>query len=376
MNGITRYVLRQLVLGTILVTVGLTCVIWLTQSLRFVDMIVNRGLSAGRFFYLIMLLIPNFLSIIMPIALFTVVVFTYSKLISDRELVVMRSAGLSQFAIAKPALILAIVVVALGYALNVYLIPQSYKAFRELQWDIRYSYSHVLLLEGTFNSVTRDITVYVRERTSEGQLKGILVHDDRNKDKPSTIMASRGALVETEGVSRVVMFDGNRQEVDRITNKLSILYFDRYTFDLDKTKDESAVRYREPRERTLRELFSVKQDKLLNVKDFGRFTVEAHKRLVSPLFAACLTLIGLACLVSGSITRRGQTRRIVLAATIVILFQAMAMGLENFSAKRLDLIPLMYANAALTMVVSYFLMLRSPKRRRSSALAGLAAGAS
>ena len=52
------------------------------------------------------------------------------------------------------------------------------------------------------------------------------------------------------------------------------------------------------------------------------------------------------------------------------------MGLENFSAKRLDLIPLMYANAALTMVVSYFLMLRSPKRRRSSALAGLAAGAS
>ena len=362
--------------GTVLVTIGLTCVIWLTQSLRFVDMIVNRGLSAETFFYLIMLLVPNFLSVIMPVALFTVVVFTYSKLISDRELVVMRSAGLSQFAIAKPALILASFVVALGYALNVYLIPQSYKAFRELQWDIRYSYSHIVLLEGTFNSVTRDVTVYVRERTKDGQLKGILVHDDRNKDKPSTIMASRGALVETAGISRVVMFDGNRQEVEKITNKSSILYFDRYTFDLGKTKEEVTVRYREPRERTLHELFNVKQDKQLNVKDLGRFTVEAHKRLVSPLFAACFTLIGLTCLISGSITRRGQTRRIVLAATIVTFFVAMAMSLESISAKRLELIPLMYANPVLTVVISYVLMLRFPKRRRSGALTGLAAGAS
>ncbi len=46
MNGFTRYVLWQLLAGMALVTMGLTFIIWLTQSLRFVEMIVNMGLSA------------------------------------------------------------------------------------------------------------------------------------------------------------------------------------------------------------------------------------------------------------------------------------------------------------------------------------------
>ena len=95
MNGFTKYVLRQLFVGMVLVTLGLTTIIWLSQSLRFIEMIVNRGLTAGMFVYLTMLPLPNFLVIVLPIALFTVVVFTYTKLINDRELVVMRGAGLS-----------------------------------------------------------------------------------------------------------------------------------------------------------------------------------------------------------------------------------------------------------------------------------------
>ena len=103
MSGLNKYILKQLLVGMILVTAGLTCVIWLTQSLKFVEMIVNRGLTTGVFMYFTMLLLPNFLSIVLPIALFTVIVFTYSKLITDRELVVMRAAGLSQHALAKQA---------------------------------------------------------------------------------------------------------------------------------------------------------------------------------------------------------------------------------------------------------------------------------
>ncbi len=63
MNGFTKYVLRQLFVGMVLVTLGLTTIIWLSQSLRFIEMIVNRGLTAGMFVYLTMLPLPNFLVI-------------------------------------------------------------------------------------------------------------------------------------------------------------------------------------------------------------------------------------------------------------------------------------------------------------------------
>ncbi|MDP6263513.1 MAG: LPS export ABC transporter permease LptF [Rhodospirillales bacterium] len=364
MNGFNKYVLKQLLVGMILVTIGLTCVIWLTQSLRYVEMIVNRGLTAGTFIYFIILLLPKFLSIILPIAIFAVVVFIYSKLITDRELVIMRGAGQSQTALAKPALILAMMVVMFGYLLNLYLLPESYRMFRALQWDIRYSFSHILLQEGAFNTVSKGITVYVRERTKDGQLLGILVHDQRSEKNPFTILAERGALVESKDGSRVVMFNGNRQSVDPKTHQMSILYFDRNIYELDPPKTVGDIRYRGARERTLKELFNLKKADV-NPNNYGKFIVEMHKRMISPLSALGFTFVGLACLITGSFRRRNQSRRSVLAVAIIVCLQASVLGLENACAKNLDLIPLMYANAILPIFGGYLLMLRTPRRRRT-----------
>ena len=45
MNGVQRYLLRQLAGPLVFFALALTGVIWLTQSLRFVDLIVNRGMA-------------------------------------------------------------------------------------------------------------------------------------------------------------------------------------------------------------------------------------------------------------------------------------------------------------------------------------------
>ena len=58
-------------------TTALVALIWLTQSLRFVELVVNRGLSMRVFFQLTGLLIPNFVAVILPITLFVVVQFVY-----------------------------------------------------------------------------------------------------------------------------------------------------------------------------------------------------------------------------------------------------------------------------------------------------------
>jgi lipopolysaccharide export system permease protein len=57
MRGITRYVLKQLAVGMLLGTVGLSTLLWLSQSLRFVDLIINKGLSVGLFLRLTSLLL-------------------------------------------------------------------------------------------------------------------------------------------------------------------------------------------------------------------------------------------------------------------------------------------------------------------------------
>ena len=88
MSEITRYIFRQLAIGTVLVSIALAFIVWLTQSLQFLQFIVSKGLSVTAWLKLTLLLLPSFLLTILPAALFFVVLFTYNKLTSDRELVV------------------------------------------------------------------------------------------------------------------------------------------------------------------------------------------------------------------------------------------------------------------------------------------------
>ena len=368
MNAITRYVLRQLVIGMVLVTAGLTIAIWLTQSLRFVELIVNRGLSAAMFVYLTALLLPNFLSVILPVALFAVVLFVYSKMVADREIVVMRAVGMGPFGLARPALAMAAGVAAVACAINFWLLPESYRLFRELQWDIRYNYTNVLLREGTFNAVSKGVTVYVRERSADGQLHGLLIHDGRDPEKPMTIMAARGAMVDTNGQAHVVMLEGNRQEVDRTSGKLSVLYFDRYTFDLQPDRAGTEERYREARERPMGELLTLRPEAVPNPNDYGKFRVELHKRLIAPVFVLGYALIAVAAMTAGTVLGRNQYRRTGFAVAVFLVVQSAALGLENATAKQVALWPLMYANALLPVIGGALLLGYHPRRPRAALL--------
>ena len=94
MKRLTLYLFRHLIVATLFVTAGLTLVIWLTQSLRLLEIVVDGGAPIYLFLQLMLVTLPTFLSIVLPIGLLAAVLFTYNRLTMDSELVVMRAAGL------------------------------------------------------------------------------------------------------------------------------------------------------------------------------------------------------------------------------------------------------------------------------------------
>ncbi len=108
-NRLSWYVLGQLLGPVALLTLLMTCVILLTQSLQLLDLVINRGQSAPTFVYLTVLILPGLLVIILPIAFFFGTLFTLSRLNGDSELVVMASAGYSQRQLAVPVFAAALV---------------------------------------------------------------------------------------------------------------------------------------------------------------------------------------------------------------------------------------------------------------------------
>jgi len=194
MARLDRYILRQCLGVMIFVTAALSAAIWLAQSLRLIDLIVNRGLSADVFLYLAVLILPRFLDIVLPIGAFIAVLFTFNRLITESELVVMRSAGLSHVALAKPVLMLAGVAFLILMSLSVYFLPASNRAFKDLQFEIRNRFVSSLVQEGTFTTISDKITIYVRSRDDRGEVTGLLINDSRNPQRQVTIVAERGAI--------------------------------------------------------------------------------------------------------------------------------------------------------------------------------------
>jgi lipopolysaccharide export system permease protein len=289
-------------------------------------------------------------------------------LLIDGELVVLRAGGCSQFAVSKPALILAGLVTIACYTLTIYLIPASHRTFKDMQYTLRDAHPTVLLQEGVFSNVMSGITVYVRSRGNDGGLSGIIVHDARNRERPVTMMAERGTIVSAETGPRIVLVTGSRQEVDEKDGRLSLLYFDRYSFDLDTASQGIPNRWREPRERYLSELF-FSEDQAKTIGYYYKLRMEGHHRLSMPLLPLCFTLVSLALLLMGDFNRRGQMWRILSAIAIVFIVQVAQLGLKNLGEKEpniaflIYLIPLIPALAAVWLLnVPHLLQRRFPAR--------------
>jgi len=382
MHGLTRYILRQTLGTTLFVTAALSAAIWLTQSLRLVDLIVNRGLSIELFLYLGILILPRFVDIVLPIGIFISVLFTYNKLIAESEIVVMRAAGMSQFGLAKPAFILSGIGVVILFALSAYFLPTANRAFKDLQFEIRNKLVSAVLQEGTFTTISDNLTVYVRKRDANGEMTGFLVQDERDKEKPITIIAERGAFVETDSGTRVFLVNGNRQQMDRATGKLSVLTFEKYTLDLSDGQGATTVRIREPQERYLDELFFPAANETTstaseqNASDARTFRnslrLEGHQRLIVPLTAIAFAVIPLVTLLYGEFNRRGQIRRILLAVVLALLFETLDLGLRNLAVRYPAGIVLMYLNALLPIAIGCIFLLDDNRRltlRRAPAAA-------
>ena len=340
MTGLDRYMLRQCLSVMIFVTAALSAAVWLAQSLRLVDLIVNRGLSAEVFLYLALLILPRFFDIVLPIGAFIAVLFIFNRLISESELVVMRAAGLSPLTLARPVLALAGIAFLVLMSLSAYFLPASNREFKDLQFEIRNRFVSSLLQEGTFTNISDKLTIYIGGRDDRGEVTGLLINDERDPQQPITIFAERGAFADAATSSRIIMVNGNRQKYDRASGKLSVLTFDRYTLDLETMRDAPGVRFREAQERFLGELFFPPDG--LDAGTYRSFIVEAHQRLTVPLTVFSFVMIPLACLLPGEFNRRGQVRRVLLAVGFALLFQSLDLGVKNLAAGSYAAIPLIY----------------------------------
>ncbi|MGH6829294.1 MAG: LPS export ABC transporter permease LptF [Rhizomicrobium sp.] len=369
---LSRYVLGQLLGPVALLAFLLTCVILLTQSLRLLDLVINRGQSAPTFMYLLILILPGLLVIILPIAYFFGTLFTLSRLNNDSELVVMAAAGYGQRQLAAPVFIAALVAMAITWVCSLWLMPAGQRALNAKVLDIRADIGAALLNEGEFNTPAPGLTVFIRLLGNDGQIRGVLVHDSRDAKRPMTYLAERGILAQTPQGTRLIMVDGTVEQSAKGGGQLSVLKFRRDVFDLDQFAGPARVNRRQTNERSLGELLHPRE-KNLSPALRSAYLAEANNRLSQPLYCLAFALIALAAVLRGKRQRGALAMRLTMASLAAAAVRIAGYGVAGPAAHHpawnilFYFIPLLGGGLALVVLLGFSPSAVLARRRRLKA---------
>jgi lipopolysaccharide export system permease protein len=358
MYRLFSYVLRQLAGPVGLFIFLLASVIWLSQSLRLLDLVINRGQSAPTFFYLTILMLPSLLVVMLPIAYFAGALYGLHKLNADSELTVMSAAGFSPGQLLAPVLAASAVVMLATYACSLYLAPFCQRLMKDKEIDIRGDIGAAILSEGQFNTPSPGLTVFMREITPDGELRGVLVHDARDRLRPTTYLAESGVLAATPAGARLIMLDGTieqgtvqgpcRRGTALPTKNghlpkcqassgfappsLSVLKFKRYVFDLDQfggRRQDSELR---TSERYMSELLWPVSSKPLKREARNIYFAEANNRLAAALYCPVFALIAFAAVTLGRHARGAYALRLAAAGLGAAALRIAGYGVQGIAA--------------------------------------------
>lgn len=359
MSVFDRYMMGQIALTLIIVSVTLTLLILLTQSLKFLEVIISSGASAGSFLMLMGLAIPKFAEAVLPVSMMIAVMFITHKMIADSEMIIARAAGSSPLMLARPALVLAGVTAVMLTILSAWVTPKAIAALEANRQEIQAEYASLLFREGVFNTVGTGLNAYIRKRSWNGEMEGLIIHDTRpvkNGENAYTLMAKRGMAMRSNQGQKIIVYDGVRQEFDKSTRNVSRLEFSQYVIDIPLSQTPLRARWREPEERTLPELFDWDRQNKSDRYYLDNIMAEIHRRLSTPLLMMAFTVIGLCALLLGPLNRRGMAVRVAIGVAGGLVLQSLYLLMMNLAKGSFFYTTALYLLPLIPIVIGLFML--------------------
>lgn len=364
MSCLSRYLLRQTLIPLVMFTLVLSVIVWLTQSLQMLDLVINRHQSAGTFLLVTIYILPSLLAVIIPFATFCATLYALHRLSTDSELIIMWSAGVSTWTVVRPVLFVAAGAALTTLIINLYLMPAGYRAMKDMVYEIRADIATSLIRDGAFTNPSKGLTVYNRETLKSGELRGLLVHVSHKSEGPTTYLAERGRFLNTKDGPRLIMANGSVQQLSK-DHKLSLLFFDEYILDLSPYTARAHAIQRDLSERYLHELFRPDMKKSWVRKNIHRLYAEGHNRLASPLYNFSLVMIALVSLLKAGFSRHGYTLRITLALTLGLVVRLIGFGLQSLASQAPVMAIYMYVfPLAVIAICAYMLQDQTVSKQR------------
>ena len=289
------------------VTLVLLAILISNQFARILGDAASGKLPKDAVFTLLGLTSLNYLTILIPLALFLSVMLALGRLYKDSEMAAMIACGVGPMQIYRPLMRLTVIVALTVGVLSVFAAPWALRQVEEIKASAQRDAQIDALEAGQFRS-NGGVVFYAEGRTSDGKLRNVFL--ERMRDGKIEAVVAKRAEQKTDaarGLSVMVLYDGRRYE---------------------GVPGQSSFRIVDFKEHGMPIAFASKKEKALSVEARSvtsllatpgpEETAQLHWRLAAPL--STLFLVALAVPLSRTRPRQGRYGKLAVAILVYIVY--------------------------------------------------------
>src|SRR2546423_9742815 len=196
---IDRYLARSIAVPLIGSLILAAMLLILDKMLRLFQYVVDAGGPVSVVWRMLANLLPEYLSLGIPIGLMLGILLAFRKLALSSELDSMRGIGVGYGRLLRVPYSYAIPLAAINLIIVGYLEPYTHYRYEGLRFDLKSGALGAAIKVGEFNQLGKHITLRIDRSENNGtQLHGIFVESEQSNGMSIAATAQRGRFLATD----------------------------------------------------------------------------------------------------------------------------------------------------------------------------------
>ena len=227
MTKIDKYILLEICKGCSLILFIFLSISWLLQFTRLISLTNLIQVDIFTIFYLSIYLIPNLVTVILPIVIIFGLILSFLKLHRDKEIISMYALGLKTSAIIKALFFFAFITIIFLLIFSLYLSPKIYKEYKIKEYEIRNKIDIEKIIISNFIEINENI--FLDFKKNNKKFKEVFIKFKNDKD--NFFYAEEATI--TNDVDKFIfkLFNGFRITIVE-KNKIEKLEFENYKLNI------------------------------------------------------------------------------------------------------------------------------------------------
>jgi lipopolysaccharide export system permease protein len=205
LSATDRYVARLIALPLLGTLVIAAMLLVLDKMLRLFDFVAAEGGPVSVVWRMLANLIPEYLSLGIPIGLMLGILLAFRRLALSSELDVLRAVGLSYGRLLRVPYMYAIGLALVNLAIVGFVQPYARYAYEGLRFELRSGALGASIKVGEFTNLGKRMTLRIEESRDDGRnLYGIFVRIEDKQGQSLAVTAAQGTFLATDDPDTII----------------------------------------------------------------------------------------------------------------------------------------------------------------------------